>query len=223
MYIEVNGINMYYEELGSGKPIILIHGNCDGASYMKFIGRKLSKEYKVYLIDRRGCGKSERNCNISYEETAEDVFQFITKKNIEKPVIIGSSGGGSVAIYLAMKYSDKLSKVVLCSAVARKDSVKMPGYVKILSKLKWYPNKKQNDRFFKLVAEQKDISQESLKKISVKTLVVNGEKDIVSVDEAKYLASSIPNSELLILKGETHTSYLVRIKWYEKLKKFIEE
>lgn len=223
MYINVNGINMYYECIGKGREIILVHGNTNSSSYMKFIARKLAKDYKVYIIDRRCCGKSEKNCALTYEDTAEDIHQFITKLNLQKPVILGSSGGGTVLLYLAIKYSDLVSKIILCSAVSRKSEVKMPRYVEFTRKLKWYPGKKNDDKFFNLINKSKDLTEEMLNKISSQTLVVNGDRDIVSINEAQFISKNIPNSELLILKGETHTSYLIRIKWFDKLKEFIDK
>ena len=53
MDIKVNNINIHYEVLGEGKPIILLNGNSKNTSYMKFIGKALANEYKVYLVDRR--------------------------------------------------------------------------------------------------------------------------------------------------------------------------
>ena len=67
------------------------------------------------------------------------------------------------------------------------------------------------------------MTDKELGKINCKTLIVNGDEDIVPIQEAEYIAKSIPNSKLIILKDETHVSYLMRIKWYDKLKVFIED
>lgn len=79
MDIDVNNIKIHYEILGKGKTIILLNPNSRNTNAMKFIAKKLSKEYQVYLFDRRCCGKSERNCDLSYEESAKDVYEFIKK------------------------------------------------------------------------------------------------------------------------------------------------
>ena len=54
---------------------------------MKFIANKLKDKYKVYLFDRRCCGKSERNCTLTYEESAKGVYEFINKLNIDMKTI----------------------------------------------------------------------------------------------------------------------------------------
>ena len=81
--IEVNNIRIHYEVLGDGKSIILLNPNSVNTGLMKFIANKLKVKYKVYIFDRRCCGKSEKNCILTYEESAKDVYEFITKLNLD--------------------------------------------------------------------------------------------------------------------------------------------
>ena len=223
MYINVNNIKIHYEVLGKGKPIILLNPNSVNTNFMKFIAKKLSNDFLVYIFDRRCCGKSQKDCELSYEESAKDVYEFIKKLNIDKPYILGSSGGGSVALNIAVNYPDSISKLVICSGVARMDVIKKPQYAKIMEKIPWYPGKKNNMMFEKLNTEAKTLSIEDLEKIKIPTLVVNGgKKDIVPRQEAEYIASSIKNSELLILDNEGHASYMINCKWYQQLKDFLD-
>lgn len=222
MDIEVNNIKIHYEVLGEGKPIILLNPNSVNTNSMNFIAHKLAKDFKVYKLDRRCCGKSERNCELTYEESAKDVYEFIKKLNIDKPYILGSSGGASVALHVAINYPDCISKLVLCSGVARMEKIKMPKYAKIMNKLPWYPGKKNIVKFENLNNTTKAINQEQLSKITVPTLVLNGgKKDIVPKEEAEYIADSIHDSKLIILENEGHFSYLINCKCYDKLKEFL--
>lgn len=224
MDIEVNGIKIHYEMFGKGKPIILLNPNSANTNCMKFIAHKLAKQYLVYQFDRRGCGKSEKNCVLSYEESAEDVYEFIQNLNLEKPYVLGSSGGATVAMHLGIRYPESISKMVLCSGVARSNRIQFPSYVKLLSQLPWYPGKKSVDRFFTLVRNAEKLEPQELRKIQVPTLVVNGgNKDIVPKEEAKYLAECIPDSQLLILEKENHFSYVMNMKWYDTLREFLEK
>lgn len=219
---KVNNINIHYEIMGAGKSIILLNPNSVNTSAMKFIANKLSKDFKVYIFDRRCCGKSEKNCNLSYEESAKDVYEFIKKLNIEKPFLLGCSGGATVALTVAINYPDSISKLVTCSGVARMNVIEKPIYAKVLEKVPWYPGKKNNEMFEKLNQEAKTIEESELNKISVPTLVVNGgKKDIVPAEEAKYISNSIKNSKLLILDKENHFSYMINCKWYDKLYNFL--
>lgn len=224
MDIKVNGIKIHYEVLGEGKPIILLNPNTTNTNSMKFIANKLSKDFKVYLMDRRCCGKSERNCELTYEESAKDVYEFIQALKLDKPYVLGSSGGATVALTLAINYPECISKLVVCSGVTKMSSIAKPGYVKILEKLPIYPGKKTVEMFENLNNSMRDITKEDLEKIVVPTLVVNGgKKDVVPMTEAKFIAENVKVSKLLILENERHYSYLVNCKWYNKLKEFLNE
>lgn len=223
MYIDVNNVKIHYEILGKGKTIILLNPNSTNTNAMKFIANKLSKEYQVYLFDRRCCGKSERNCDLSYEESAKDVYEFIKKLNINKPYLLGCSGGATVAMNVAINYPDSISKLICCSGVARNRIIEKPLYAKIMEKIPYYPGKKENDMFEKLNNNMKTLNKEDFEKINVPTLIVNGgSKDIVPINEAKYISDNIKNSELLILDDEGHFSYMINCRWYNKLRDFLE-
>ena len=222
MNIKVNNINIHYEVIGKGKSIILLNPNSVDTRAMKFIAQKLSNDFTVYLFDRRCCGRSEKNCILTYEESAKDVYEFIEKLKLDKPYILGCSGGGTVALNVAINYSESIGKLICCSGVARQGAVEKPIYAKIMGKIPYYPGKKNNEMFEKLNEEMKTLTQEELKRINVPTLIVNGgKKDIVPIDEANYIKSSIKNSKLLILEKEGHFSYMINCKWYDKLLEFI--
>lgn len=222
MNIRVNNIDIYYEVIGKGRPIILLNPNSVNTNAMKFIAQKLSNDFEVYLFHRRCCGKSERNCSLTYEESAKDVYEFIQKLKLDKPFLLGCSGGATVALNVATKYPDSIGKLICCSGVARTGIIKKPMYAKIMEKLPYYPGKKENEMFEKLNNESKTITQEELSKIIVPTLIVNGgKKDIVPISEAEYLNSSIKNSKKIILEKEGHFSYMINCKWYYKLLDFL--
>lgn len=224
MYIGVNGVNIHYECVGKGIPIILLNGNSKNTSYMKVLGEVLSKRYKVYLFDRRCCGKSTKECELTYEDSAEDIHEFIKKLEIDKPIILGHSGGGTVALHFAIKYKECVSKLILCSSAARYNGkYQKTMFEKIISLFPIYPGKKSYERFIKLVKEARTITKQELENISVPTLVINGDKDIISADEAKYLANNISNAKLLILKDATHSSYMIKVDWEDEIINFIEE
>lgn len=222
MYIEVNNIKIHYEIKGKGNPIILLNPNSVNTKAMKFIANKLAKDFKVYLFDRRCCGKSEKHCTLSYEESAKDVYEFINKLKLEKPYLLGCSGGATVALNVAINYPESIGKLICCSGVARNGTIEKPLYAKVMEKLPYYPSKKSNEMFERLNNEMKTLTAEELNKINARTLVVNGgKKDIVPKQEAEYINNSIKNSKLLILEKEGHFSYMINCKWYYKLLDFL--
>ena len=222
MEIFVNNVKIHYEVLGEGKVVILLNPNSVHTKlFMKPIVKMFSRDFKVYCVDRRGCGKSTRDCELTYEESAKDIYEFIQKLNIDKPVIVGFSGGASVGLHLAIEHSNIISKLVLCSGSARKVKIKSK---KFFDKLIWYPGKKDTDKFWKLVEETNEIKETELNSIKVETLVVNGgTRDIIPISEAEYLSNNIENSKILILENDGHCTYAKKQYWYDAVKKFIDE
>lgn len=224
MYINVNNIKLHYEVIGKGQPIILLNGNGTSSGYMKIIGNKLADDYMVYIVDRRCSGKSTRDCKLTYEDTAEDIIEFIKALNINKPTLLGHSGGATVVLHLATKYQDYLSKIVLCSGEARYDK-EFPKslFIRFVEFMPFFPGKKSYERFLELVNNARGFTKEELNKIKVPTLIINGENDIIEKEEAEFMRDSITNSELLILKGATHQSYMMKINWDKELKSFLKK
>lgn len=222
MKILVNGIELNYDVYGEGKSVILLNPNSVHTKlFMKPIVNLFKQDFKVYCVDRRCCGKSTKDCELTYEESAKDIYEMIQKLKLDKPVVVGFSGGASVGLRLAIEHSSIISKLVLCSGSARKVNVKSKDF---FDKMIWYPGKKNADKFWKLVDDAKEIKETELKAIKVKTLVVNGgTSDIIPVSEAKYLANNIENSKILILENEGHCSYAKKKYWYETVRVFINE
>ena len=222
MKILVNGIELNYDVSGEGKAVVLLNPNSVHTKlFMKPVVKLFSKDFKVYCVDRRGCGDSTRNCKLTYEESAKDIYEMIQKLKLDKPVVVGFSGGASVGLFLAINHSNIISKLILCSGSARKVNIKSK---EIFDKLIWYPGKKNAEKFWKLVNEAREIKETELKSIKVKTLVVNGgPRDIIPTSEAEYLFNNIENSKILILENEGHCSYAKKQYWYDAVKTFINE
>ena len=225
MDIVVNNIKINYEILGEGKTIILLNPNTVNTGIMKFIANRLKDKYKVYIFDRRCRKKSEKNCSLTYEESAKDVYEFINKLNLDNPYLLGCSGGGTVALNVAIHYPNSISKLVICSGVARNNVIEKPNYAKIMEKVPWYPGKKNNEKFEKLLNESHSITKEELNAIDVPTLVCNGGvKDLVPRGEAEYISNNIKNSELFILEKAGHCNYIFyNNDFYNKLNSFLIE
>jgi len=114
MFVEVNGIKICYNRGGEGQPVFLIHGF--GAKKESWVAQfsPLSKHFDVVRMDNRGAGKSERvEEPYSMETLADDVKGLMDVLNIEKASVIGWSLGGMIVQNFALKYPDRVNKVVL--------------------------------------------------------------------------------------------------------------
>ena len=113
-------IELYYEDLGAGKPVLLIHGwPLSGASWEKQASALLAAGYRVITYDRRGFGQSTKPATgYDYDTLALDLHQLVTKLDLRHLALVGfSMGGGEVARYLGRYGSERVSKAVFISAV----------------------------------------------------------------------------------------------------------
>ena len=113
-------IDLYYEDHGSGKPVVLIHGYpLSGASWEKQLGVLLAAGHRVITYDRRGFGKSSQpTTGYDYETFAEDLQKLVTKLELRDFALVGfSMGGGEVARYLGKYGSKGVSKAVILSGI----------------------------------------------------------------------------------------------------------
>ena len=115
-----SAIELYYEDHGSGQPIVLIHGYpLSGASWEKQLPVLLEAGYRVITYDRRGFGKSSQPATgYNYDTFAEDLHKLVSQLKLRDFILAGfSMGGGEVARYLGKYGSSRVSKAVIISGV----------------------------------------------------------------------------------------------------------
>lgn len=113
-------IDLYYEDLGAGKPVVLIHGwPLSGASWEKQAAALLAAGYRVVTYDRRGFGRSAQpSKGYDYDTFAADLNKVMLKLDLRDAALVGfSMGGGEVARYLGRYGSERVSKAVFISSV----------------------------------------------------------------------------------------------------------
>lgn len=204
MQIEVNGVNLYYEEYGQGSPIILLHGNHEDITIFDKLIDELKKEYKVYAIDSRCHGKSEDAEEISYELMRDDIIEFIYKLKLNRPVLYGFSDGAIIGIMIAIKDKNVLSRVISSGANVTPDGIKL--IYNILNKLFYFMTK---DKVTQIMIDEPQINTEELQAITIPVNLIAGEKDAIKTKHTKFIHENIPNSTLEIVNGEEHGSYII--------------
>lgn len=228
-YSEVNGIKMYYEIYGEGKPIVLIHG---GGSTIQTNFEKiiplLAKNRKVIAVELQAHGRTnDRNSDLSFEQDAEDIATLLKNLNIDKADFFGFSNGGTTTLQIAIRHPEIVNKIILGSALAKRNGVpdwfwgfmqqakleNMPEQLKEgYNKVSPNPNGLQimHDRDAKRMVNFKDISDEQIKSIKASTLIIIGDKDVILPEHAIELHRQIENSELAIIPGG-HGQYIGEI------------
>lgn len=218
MQILINGIRLFYEVKGSGRPVVLLHGNGETHSIFDVLIKELSKKYQVYALDSRNHGESDRVPELSYENIMEDTAAFIRTLQLEKPVLYGFSDGGIAGLMLAVKYPALLSCLIVSGA-----NLTPYGLKKRWLPLGHFIYFLTGDVKFKLMLTQPHILDQDLLKIEIPVLALAGEKDLVQESHTKKIAEMIKNSELKILPGEKHGSYVVHSnKLYPFIAEFLE-
>ena len=112
--------NLYYEDFGSGQPIILIHGwPLSGKSWELQVPALLEAGYRVITYDRKGFGKSQPTLgNYDYNSLADDLLELISQLDLQNVVLVGfSMGGGEVIRFLTNYGSDNVDKVALIASI----------------------------------------------------------------------------------------------------------
>lgn len=206
MFVKVNDINLYYEVKGEGQPLMMVHGNSETHEIFDVASEVLKDYYKVYLIDSRDHGQSDKVKELHYDDMADDMVKFMEELDLKDVVYYGFSDGGIIGLLAAMK-TDRISRMVLSGANMTVNGVK-PA-LKLLIKVLYFFTK---DQKMEMMLKEPDIKPEDLKKISVPVSVVAGEKDMVTYEETKLIADSIPEAKLRIIPKAGHGSYIVHKK-----------
>jgi non-heme chloroperoxidase len=113
-------IELYYEDHGSGSPVVLVHGwPLSGASWEKQVPVLLGASHRVITYDRRGFGESSKPATgYDYDTFAEDLHKLVTTLNLQDAALVGfSMGGGEVARYLGKYGSKRVSKAVFIASI----------------------------------------------------------------------------------------------------------
>ena len=204
MFADVNGIRLYYEKSGCGQPIVLSHCNSMSHTIFKKAVKVLEKKFTVYNVDTRDHGKSTKVGTLHYEDMAEDMFQFITKLKIEKPIFYGFSDGGITGILLASLHPDLLSKLIISGASLSPESTKaLP-----MAFFKLWSHVDSSDKM-QIMMREPNITDDILKAITVPTFVTCGSHDVIKESHSRHIAETIPDATLKIFEGEGHSGYIM--------------
>lgn len=196
---------LFYEKSGQGDPIILLHGNGETHQIFDKAVLLLKDYYTVYALDSRGHGKSGNpKEELFYEDMVEDVESFIIDMNIQKPIIYGFSDGGIVALMLAMKQPDLLSKLVVSGVNINPEGIRRNWL--ILFKLIYAFSKSKN---YKMMLTQPQIDPKELGKITIPVYVTAGSRDLIRMDHMEMIAEHIQNSCFKVFDKENHASYVI--------------
>ena len=216
MIAEVNGIRLYYEKRGSGRPIVMVHGNGEDHTIFDRAAVSLAARYTVYCLDSRCHGRSEDTEELHYADMAADVVAFIEALNLRDVVFYGFSDGGIVGL-LAAPRTERITTLIVSGANTSPRAVKL--WLRALMVLGRIFTK---DKKIRLMLREPQITDAELGAIRARTLVLAGSGDLIPEWETRHIAAAVPGAELRILPGENHGSYIVHsLKIAELIRAFL--
>lgn len=241
-YAPVNGIKVYYEVYGEGKPLVLLHGAfyTIGLNWSELIP-ELSKTRKVIAIEMQGHGHtpySDRKLSIT--NLASDVEKVMDYLKIDSADVAGYSMGGSVAYQFAVQSAKRLRKLVIISSTYKTD-----GWLPVVNgafkdfkpelfddsplqtaydavapdKTKWRPFLKQ---MFEFAQESFNVGDSNVAKITAPVLLISGDND--GLDKVELMKTyellgggvsdlePMPKSQLAIIPAQTHVGLMMQTK-----------
>jgi pimeloyl-ACP methyl ester carboxylesterase len=123
-YADVNGIHLYYETHGAGRPMILLHGGLGSGEVFAPIIPVLAASHQVITVDLQGHGRTaDIDRPIDMRLMADDIAALIDHLGLDKPDLVGYSLGGGVAFFTAVKYPEKVGELVMAAANIRRDAI----------------------------------------------------------------------------------------------------
>ena len=225
MKIKINNLNVNYIQYGTGKDIILLHGWGQNIDMMKPLGDNFQDKFRITILDLPGFGESDEPHETwtidKYELLLEE---FIKELNIKKPIVIGHSFGGRLAIRYSAR--NPIEKLVLFGSPCIRIGEELPFHVKVLKRLKKIPGLNDFGEYMKRYIGSRDykaaspimrqtlveVVNEDLSKyareIEEPTLLIWGDHDEEApLNEAKELEKIMLDAALIVLPG-THYAYL---------------
>ena len=123
-YADVNGISLYHETHGTGRPLILLHGGLGSGEMLGPVLPALAANHQVIAVDLQGHGRTaDIDRPIDVRLMADDIAALIRHLGLDKPDVVGYSLGGGVALQTAAKYPELVGKLVAMSINIRRDAI----------------------------------------------------------------------------------------------------
>lgn len=225
-YAPVNGLKMYYEIYGAGKPLILIHG---GGSTIQSNWEKviplITESREVIAVEMQAHGRTnDIDRDFTFEQDADDIAALLNYLNIPKADIFGFSNGGQTTLQVAIRHPQVVNKMVVASIGYSREGFH-PWFWDVMSQAT-FDNMPQllKNAFLKVNPDEGNLlkmfhrdatrmigfsgwNDEAIKSIQSPALIVAGDTDVVTPEHAAQMTRFIKGSRLAIFPGG-HGDYL---------------
>jgi pimeloyl-ACP methyl ester carboxylesterase len=239
-YAQANGLKMYYEVHGSGKPVVVLHGAYMSAESMRPIIEGLAKARQVIAVDLQAHGRTgDIGRPISYELMADDVAAMMQDINLQYADVFGYSMGGGVAYQLAIRHPDRVRRLAAASATYKTEGM-YPALLAFIKQItpQMFAGSPWEKEYMRLAPDKsgwpvlieklkaldltpQDWPADDIKAIKAPTLVISADADMVLPEHSVEIFRlrgggpsadfmTAPTTELAILPGITHLGVMER-------------
>jgi pimeloyl-ACP methyl ester carboxylesterase len=233
-YVEANGLRVYYEVHGEGEPLLLIHGGTATSQSWASHLPALTQRFRVFAPDSRGHGMTDNPTGeFGYRAMADDVAALIGALGLKRPLVLGYSDGGQIALELGMRYPGLANALVLGGTQFRfseaylEDARALLGIVEgeevdteslereqpdLVAYLREAHGHVYGPEYWKTYVKKiaalwltpLSYAFEDLAAITDPVLVLVGDRDGVSTKESIELFRLLPNAELAVAPSSDH-------------------
>jgi len=225
-HADVNGIRMYYEVHGRGRPLLLLHGGTGNGQQFAHQIPAFRKRFQLIVPDLRAQGRSADGPGpLSYHLMAEDVVALMDRLHIRRADVLGWSDGGIVGLDIAIHHPKRVRRLVTFGANFRPDGLNAadargiaaatpdslgPGTRAAYEELAPDPSHYEAamEKILAMWRTEPNFTLEQLGSIRARTLVCAGENDLIRREHTEELARAIPRARLWIVPGGTHSVLL---------------
>lgn len=203
-------MNLYYEEKGTGSVLILLHGNGSNHKYLAKQTTFFSKNHRVIAVDTRGHGQSPRgNGEFTLSRFADDLHTLMTDLQIDRANILGHSDGANIAMIFALRYPEKVDRLILASGNFAPDGLRLffslPVRIGLIftSMIETISQKaKRKAELLRLMTDEPCISTAELQTLKQKTLIISASFDVIKESHTRLMHQCIENSVWVKIKGD---------------------
>ncbi len=223
-HARVNGIKLFYAEIGHGPPVLMLHGGLANSDYFGNQVSALAKHHRVILVDSRGHGRSTHDARpFGYDLMTDDVVALLDRLKIQQAAVVGWSDGAIIGLDMAMRYPDRVDRVFAFGANTMtsglKDNIdRNPTFAAFIARAgrdyaRLSPTPARFADFLaqigKMWASQPNWTDAQLRSIHTPVLIADGDHDEgIKREHTEYMAATIPAAHLLILPDVSHFAFL---------------
>jgi pimeloyl-ACP methyl ester carboxylesterase len=223
-YVTIGGLNTWYDESGSGDPVVLLHGGmCTNETWGAQIPA-FAERFRVVAPERRGHGHTaDVDGPLTYADMATDTIGFLEKVVGRPAHLVGWSDGGIVGLLVAIARPDLVAKLVVigtnydAAGIAAEAEEALANLTPDGPEMQMFrslyemhsPDGPEHwpvvfAKFIEMAQGEPQIPVDDLARIAARTLVLVGDDDMIAFDHTLALFRAIPSSELAVVPGTSH-------------------